>query len=170
VKFVKKFFLSVFVLVLLPTMPAQAEQPIYGEMDLEFNLLWAGPSPSVPEWVGTVTIDGNEHGMVFFNIGTGKPFAIPAQGNAFFFGEIWVIYDWITFDFGTGAFAHGDELLWGHDSGVVTVNDKYRMNGNVEAAFGIYEGLGGRTVHMSGLIEWYPFGAPQYAPGTFRIN
>jgi hypothetical protein len=44
------------------------------------------------------------------------------------------------------------------------------MNGNVEGAFGDFAGWEGRSVHMKGIIEWYPFGAPHYAPGTFRIN
>ena len=44
------------------------------------------------------------------------------------------------------------------------------MNGNVEEANGDFEQWIGRNVFMSGVIEWYPFGAPQYAPGTFRIN
>ncbi len=44
------------------------------------------------------------------------------------------------------------------------------MNGIVEEASGGFAIWLGHTVHMSGYIIWYDFGAPHYAPGTFRIN
>ncbi len=161
----------VLTLVLQPAIPAQADQPLYGDMDLEFNLGWPGPNTTVPVWIGTVMIDGSQYGMVFFNVGSGKPFVDRVQGNVAFFGEIWVIYDWITFNFDTQEFLHGEVLLWGVDEGVTTrANSKYRMNGSVEGAFGIFEQWDGRNVHMSGTIEFYPFGAPHFAPGVFRIN
>ena len=159
------------VIVCLPTAPAQAEQPLYGDMALEFNLGWSGPGLDIPEWVGTITIDGADYPMAFFNMGSGKPFVDPFTGNVLFFGEVWKVYDWMTFDFVSQTLVEGPVLLWGTDEGVVTLaNDKYRMNGTVEGATGRFAWLQGRPVHMSGIIEWFPFGAPQYAPGTLRVN
>ena len=157
--------LSVFVLIVVTAPPVQANQPLYGEMNLEFNLAWPGPSETIPDWFGTITINGIEYGMLFYNFWTGKPFANPFKGNVdhptIFFGERWEISDLAT----------GELLLWGYDDGVTTVvNNKFRMNGNVVGAFGIFEGWEGRSVHMSGVIEWYPFGAPHFAVGPFRIN
>ena len=158
----------VFMLVLLSAIPAQAEKPLYGEMELEFNL---GRIAGSPAWVGEITIDGSPYPMAFFNIGSGKPFVVPAKGSVVFFGEIWKIYDWMTFDFVSQTLVEGPVLLWGTDEGVVTfANGKYRMNGSVEGASGNFVGWEGRNVHMSGAIEFYPFGAPHFGPGTFRIN
>jgi len=161
----------VFMLVLLPAIPANAEKPLYGVMDLEFNLGWSVPSSSIPEWVGTITIDDDPYGMAFFNSDSGKPFGDPFTGSVLFFGEIWVIYEWVDFDFDTQELSHGDVLLWGYDEGLVTLtNSTYRMNGRVEEASPPFEDREGRNVHMSGIIEWYTFGAPHFAPGTLRIN
>ena len=49
-------------------------------------------------------------------------------------------------------------------------NDKFRMNGSVTQAADPFGAWLGRSVHMRGIIEWYPFGAPHFGPGTFRIN
>jgi len=162
----------VFLLVLLPAIPAEAKQPLYGEMQLDFNPGWGGPSTTVPEWTGTIAIGDGAYGMAFFNIGSGKPFVDPFTGNVLFFGEIWVIYQWLTFD--NGVLDHGEVLLWGTDQGVVTfANSKYRMNGKVEAASEIFAEWEGRIVHMSGIIVWDtsgPVPVPVSAPGRFRIN
>ena len=155
---------------------ASSEKPLYGEMELEFNLSWVlvGPNDTIPDWVGTVTIDGSEYPMAFFNIGLGNPFVEPLEGRVIFFGEIWRIYNWMIFD-PVSQILLGDVLLWGYDEGVVTsANSKYQMNGNVEEALGTFAEWEGRNVHMSGIIEWYvsgpAAGAPHFAPGTFRIN
>jgi hypothetical protein len=50
------------------------------------------------------------------------------------------------------------------------VNSKYHMTGSVEEAHGALSMWDGRKVFMSGIIEWYPFGAPQYAPGILRFH
>jgi hypothetical protein len=162
-------------LTLVSTMAAvNAKNPLYGTMDLQFNLAWPGYSTEIPDWVGTITIDGVEYGMAFFCIGSGKPFD-PGPANVIFFGEIYVIYYDLDFTFnedGTlGVFEPGAIALWGYDNGLTNLkNNKYHMNGNVEDANGIFSQWIGRQVHMSGVIVWYPFAAPQYAPGTFRIN
>jgi hypothetical protein len=163
----KKFTVLVLVLmsVLLIAAPAQAQKPVWGDMYLEFNLAWPGPSTTIPDWTGTVTINGVEYGMLFFNFWSGKPFDFPFKGSekhpVIFFGERWEIYDMVT----------GGLLLMGYDEGVTTsVNSKFRMNGFVAEAFGVFAGLEGRNVHMSGTYTSHPFGAPHIATGPFRIN
>jgi len=166
-----------FTLALVPAIPAQAKKPLTGTADVEFNLLWPGPQLEIPDWVGTITIDGTEYGIAFFWIATGKAFEV-GRGMASFFQEVWRIYDWMTFDFETQELDYGQILLWGYDTGVVSLqNSKYRMNGNVEEAIGDFAVWQGRNVHISGIIEWQeietpegPVIAPHYAPGTFRIN
>jgi hypothetical protein len=154
---------------------AQAREPLYGDMDLQFNLAWPGPSTEVPDWVGTVTIDGDVYGMAFFNTGTGKPFAEQPAAGVVFFEETWVIYEELDFSFapdGTLAtFVPGDVAMSGYDSGVSNIpSASYRMNGDVRAANDEFADWLGRSVHMMGSFEFYPFGAPYVAPGTFRIN
>ncbi len=174
IKKLSTLFGLVAVLLMAVALPADARQPLRGDMDLQFNLGWPGPSETVPDWVGTITIDGDEYGMAFFNTGTGKPFDEQPADNVFF-EETWAIYDTLEFSFdGDGileTFMPGDVVLSGYDRGITTVaNSKYHMNGDVRVAEGPFTDWLGRSVHMSGIIEWYDFGAPQYAPGTFRIN
>ncbi|MFX1506894.1 MAG: hypothetical protein ACFFDC_12390 [Promethearchaeota archaeon] len=179
--------LSVFILTLLPAVSISAKKP-RGTMDLEFNLLVPPISDQIPDWVGTITIDGEEYGMVFFAIGSGKAFDDDFKGNVHFFKEIWAIYDT---DFDLKSLIPSDDpadweywlpvnepdelALWGYDKGQTNVqNSKYRMNGNIEEAFGDFGKWTGRNVHMSGIITWQilpgDIVAPETAPGTFRIN
>jgi hypothetical protein len=187
-KMKKKFsilVLSVFILMLLPAISGSAKKPITGTMALEYNLFWPGYQDVIPDWVGTISFDGvnEEYGMVFFCTGTGKPFEDPERGSAFFFGETYVIYEYVTLhtvfspegEFLYQWLEHGDILLWGYDTGATTKNSKYRMNGNVE--YDLLFNSVGRNVHMSGLITWQDIGTPEDpiiaplgAPGTFRIN
>lgn len=159
-------------IVFVVATPAQADAPVRGDMDLGFNLAASGPSDVVPTWVGTVTIDEVPYGMAFFNLGTGKPFADqPAPQATNFYGERWVIYDVGTGVMDPAGFVPGSIVLAGTDEGVGSlVNGKYRMNGSVDEAHGVFSMLLGRPVHMQGVIEFYPFGAPRFAPGTFRVN
>ena len=153
----------------------EARQPLFGDMDLQFNLAWPGPNETIPDWVGTITIDEDEYGMAFFATGSGKPFAADPSSSVHFFEETWVIYDELDFTFnpdGTLAtFVPGDVVLSGYDAGITNMkNSKYHMNGYVDVAEGDFADWMGRSVHMMGLIEWYPFEAPQFAPGVLRIN
>ncbi len=164
-----------FMTLVSTTAAVSAKNYPIGTMELQFNLAWPGPQDEIPDWIGTITIDGVEYGMAFFAIGSGKPFVTDPSTSVHFFEEIYVIYFELYFTFnedGTlGDFEPGDIALWGYDVGITNmINSKYHMNGNVEEAYGIFEPWIGRNVFMSGIIEWYPFGAPQYAPGTFRIN
>lgn len=102
--------------------PATAQTPLVGSMDLQFNLAWPGPSEDIPDWVGTVTIDGAEYGMAFFNTGTGKSFDSQPDGNVIFFEETWVIYQELHFvfeevdaGFVLTEFEPGAVLLSGYD-------------------------------------------------------
>ena len=169
----------IFMLMLLPAIPAEAQKPLEGIMDLTFYLDWPGPQEEIPDWFGSITIHDEVYPMAFFNIGTGKrfgPFDQPGtahNGHVVFFGEIWKIYadDSTTFDFDTGDFVEGPVLLVGTDEGVVTIaNSTYRMNGRVTEANAPFENRQGRNVHMSGIIVWHSFGAPNFGPGTLRIN
>lgn len=173
----RKKIISLFLIAtILPISIAviDAKKPLYGTMDLQFNLGFPGPQTEIPDWLGYITINGEEYGMVFFNIGTGKPFAGSPSDSVVFFGEIWVIYEWINIqfdEFGVAEWTHGSVVLLGTDEGIVSLNnDKYHMTGEVTEAYGEFSEWTGRNVYMSGVIQWYPFGAPQYAPGTFRIN
>jgi len=148
-----------------------AKKPLAGTMELEFNLLWPGPQADIPDWVGTITIDGTEYGMTFFCIGSGKAFDDFLKGKVHFFEEIWVIYDWMTFNFEDQTLDYGEILLWGYDVGQTNIqNSNYHMNGNVEMAIEDFAAWEGRSVHMSGKILWLAPGVPQYAPGAFRAN
>ena len=176
--------LLVFTLALLPAGFTQAKKPLIGTMDLTFNLAWPGPQYNVPDWVGTIEIDGYTYGMLFFAFGSGKPFtADPPGGSVHFFEEIWAIYDMGLKTFPTLPTINGweywlpdetppDELkLWGYDVGITNkINTNYHMNGNVEYTAAGWEMYLGRNVYMSGEIIWDPAGFPLNAPGTFRIN
>ena len=155
-------------LTIILVAPAQAKKPLVGMMDLEFNLAWSGPSEEVHEWSGTITINGFDYYMEFFNIGTGKE-GDQDPGKTLHFGEIWKIWENEDRD---------NLLLKGTDEGVVSLaNNGYRMNGVVTEAYESFAIWDGRNVHMSGYITWQNLGteedpimAPQYAPGEFRIN
>jgi hypothetical protein len=175
--------LLVFTLALLPAGFTQAKKRLIGAMDLEFNLAWLGPTDNVPDWVGNITINGEQYGMLFFAIGSGKPFtADPPGGSVHFFEEIWAIYDMDGKTFPDLPTLEGWEdwlpkknpaelILQGHDVGITNkINTNYHMNGNVEYAAAGWEMYLGRNVYMSGEIIWDPAGFPLSAPGTFRIN
>ena len=168
--------------------PVLAKNPLFGTMDLEFNLLWPEPQDEIPDWAGTILIDGEPYGMLFFAIGSGKAFEDPDRGRVHFFEEIWAIYDMDGASFpglpngNAGDWSYWlpkndpDELImWGYDEGQTNVqNSKYHMNGDVQYATGEFSDWLGRSVHMNGVIIWYTegdfAGAPHFAPGTFRIN
>ncbi|MFW9965060.1 MAG: hypothetical protein ACFFCX_15930 [Candidatus Sifarchaeia archaeon] len=173
-------------LTLVTATPVEAKKHLIGSMDLEYNVLWPGPQTDIPDWVGTITFEGDstEYGMAFFAFGSGKPFGAKQTGMAFFFAEIWKIYDWVELityiDDDGNVFQrveYGEILMWGYDYGVTNLaNSKYHMNGDVRSD-NLYGKYAGRNVHMSGIIEWQvletPDGsvvAPYKAPGTFRIN
>ncbi len=156
--------------------PASAKAPLVGQMDLQFNKAWPGPQADIPDWVGTITIDGEEYGMAFFALGSGKPFESDPSTSVHFFEEIWTIYDELDFEFDeeTSAltrFEPGNVVLSGPDYGISNlVNLKYHMNGSVDEAAGPFAEWLGRNVHISGVLKGFPGEVEWYAPGVFRIN
>jgi hypothetical protein len=165
---------AVTLLVTASIASAAAKSPARGTMDLQFNLAWPGPQAEVPDWVGTITFDGDEYGMAFFALGTGKPFDADPSTSVHFFHETYVIYESLDYAFDADGdltrFDPGPVVMAGPDTGLTNmVDSRYHMTGRVATASGPFEGSLGRHVYMSGLIEWYPFGAPQYAPGELRV-
>jgi hypothetical protein len=177
--------LALTLMVMLVTMGVVgAKKPLYGQMTLGFNTAWFGwgPQTQVPDWVGTIEIDGETYGMLFFAFASGKPFETDPPGKVHFFEEIWAIYEEVP-----PAIPEGDEgvwvdwlpsnpdpavglIMWGYDRGVTTQNSKYHMTGNVEEAFGDFAEWEGRQVYMRGIIEWAEPGIPESAPGTLRLD
>ncbi len=141
--------LALTLILLLPG-TAPAEEPLIGQMELDFYL-------DNPVWRGNITgdISGN---MFFTNVGPGRR-GVEERGMTLSFEEVWLITD-----------EYGNMLLTGTDEGVVSANSKYRMNGVVTGAAPEWSYLIGRAVHMSGYITWDPTGLPLTAPGTFRVN
>lgn len=173
-----------FTLALLPAGMIQAKKPLIGAMDLEFNLGWPEPQAEIPDWVGTITIDEKEYGMLFFCTGSGKAFDDNLKGKVHFFEEIWAIYDTdfdltslipsssaTDWEYWLPSNDPEELVLWGYDAGQTNIQtSKYHMTGNVEEALGDFLMWEGRNVYMSGVIEWLAPGVPLYAPGTLRIN
>jgi hypothetical protein len=177
----------IVVLALLMVAPVSADPPMRGTMDLTFNLGPPDGSPPAqcPEiaWLGTIAFGDEVYDMAFIPVGTGKPFDEDPSTSIHFFEEIWIIYELGTFDYKFTTMPDGvdilttcdDELavpvLSGHDSGTTSIKaSRYRMKGEVDFAAGDFAGLEGHKVHMSGTVEWYPFGAPHFAPGDFRVK
>jgi hypothetical protein len=161
-------------LVTASTASVAAKAPARGVMDLQFNLAWPGPQADIPDWVGTITFDGDEYGMAFFALGTGKPFDADPSTSVHFFEETYVIYESLDYAFDTDGnltlFDPGPVVMAGPDTGLTNmINSRYHMTGRVAEASGPFAALEGRPVFMSGLIEWYPFGAPRFAPGELRV-
>jgi len=182
----------VVVVSLMAVAPVSADPPLRGVMDLTLNL---GPPDGSPpaecpaiSWIGTITIDGDMYDMAFFPQGTGKPFDSDPSTSVHFFEEIWTIYELGTLDYEFTNYPDPDvpggvdilttcildeavPVLSGDDSGTTSIKaSRYRMNGKVDFAEGVFAGLEGHKVHMSGTVEWYPFGAPHFAPGDFRLK
>ena len=148
-----------------------------GPMDLQFNLNAIGATTPTPGWMGTVTLNGHVYGMVFYNIGTGKPFTTQNPGNMHFFGEHWIIYDSISITWSQTNqghvidWGHGSQIIDGYDHGEVSGgNDAYRMNSQVATASGSLQAYLGHNVHMGGYIYRYSNGLPYQAPGVFQID
>ena len=169
---------SITSLVLLATVAvapaATAQDKVTGDFDLAWNDCWTGPTDEVPDWVGTIDLDGNEYDMVFFNLGDGRPPAqeLPEGQGAFI--EIWGVYDGLELAY-DGECAQtafeGDLVMWGHDAGISDMDAQaYTMTGTVVEAFGDYADLAGSPAQMSGTFTLTDDGAPLTAPGTLEIG
>lgn len=155
--------------------PRSDHRPLAGSMELEFNLGFGDEAALRPDvtWVGTVDLNGKVYGIVFF----------PTWGkdirHLHFFREIWKIY---PYDAGNpffeldqaGVLTRFDPeapLMVGHDSGVSNLRtNRYWAVGKVDNAASPFAGRVGHRMFMRGVIEWYDFGAPHYAPGTFWVR
>lgn len=153
---------------------AMAQDKVTGEFDLSWNGCWEGPGDEVPDWIGTVDLDGDVYDMVFFNLGDGRPPLsqdLPEGSGAFI--EIWAVVDGleITYDEECATETYeGDLVMWGHDAGVSVYDaQEYAMTGAIVEAFGDYADLVGCDVAMSGTFTVDEQGNPLTAPGVIEI-
>ena len=152
---------------------ALAEGGVSGKMDLKWNACYGGPpSEEVPDWIGTVELDGAVHDILYFNVATGRPPTLPPQEPPMLSAhEIWAIYDGLELLFDDECAIEtfeGDLVLWGHDYGVATLPD-FVLNGTVIEASADFTELAGHDVTISGVVDLTEEGAPSAAPGEFVI-
>jgi hypothetical protein len=164
--------LALVLMAVLTVAPASmAQEKVTGAFDLAWNGCWAGPGDEVPDWIGTVDIDGDVYDMLFFNLGDGSP---PNHDRAGSFIEIWAIYDGLelTYDEECATETYeGDLVMWGHDAGVSDFDAKeYTMTGTVVEAFGDYADLTGQSLAMHGTFTLDADGNPLTAPGVLEIG
>lgn len=159
-------------IVSAPPAVARGHRALVGPMELEFNLGFGDPAAPYPEitWVGTVEFKGELYGIAFF----------PTWGkdvkNLHLFREIWKVYPYDEsdpfFEFEEGLlteFSPEAPLMVGHDAGISNLKtNRYWAVGRVDEAAGPF--VGRHRMFMRGVIEWYDFGAPHYAPGILRIR
>lgn len=136
------FVALAFIVALMPSV--DATQQYRSTMNVSFNP-GVFTDPANPIWIGTISgdIDGT---MIFWATGPipskdlGHPPGFPWEVH--FFTEYWEI-------------TTEDGWIHGIDKGNTGYSNwRFRMNGEVVDAGGIYAGLVGHQVHMNGQIEW----------------
>lgn len=144
---------------------APAKRALWGTAYSTFNMGFFA-DPTRPSWIGTVTIDDVEYGMVFYSLGAAY------RGRSFHFEERWELYSWVDFDFVTQALTTGDLLMWGLNEGVEAPppGNHFESSGRVEEAFGVFSMWKGRHLHAVGTVLFDSDGNPLSATGTFRWN
>ena len=140
-----------------------SKKPFWATTSLNFNL-GVFADVTKPSWVGTITSDGTEYGIVFYTLGA------EYRGPAFHFEERVEIYTSVNFDFATQTLDTGDLLIWGFNSGLVAPNNHWVANGVVEEAFDDFSTWEGRPFQFSGEVTYHPDGYPISAAGSFRVN
>lgn len=167
--------LSLVLMAVLAAAPAaMAEDKVTGEFDLAWNACFEAPGDEVPDWIGTIDLDGDAYDMVFFNLGEGRPpnQDLPEGSGAFI--EVWAVYDGLEIAYDEECATEtydGDLVMWGHDAGVSDYDaQQYAMTGMVVEAFGDYADLAGSDVAMSGTFTLTEDGAPLTAPGVLEIG
>ena len=138
----------VFIIASVPNAnAAQLRSTMTVSFNPDFQVNPVNPSIDNAIWVGTISgdIDGT---MLFWATGPdpgkdlGHPPGFPWQVH--FFTEKWMIFN-------------EDGYIVGIDKGNTGYSNwKFRMNGEVTEADGIYTDLVGHKVHMNGQIEWTP--------------
>jgi hypothetical protein len=158
----------------LLAVPATAQDKLAGTMDLSWNGCWTGPNEAIPDWTGTIDIDGDVYDMLFWNVGTGWPPGQTPEAPYAAFNEIWAIYDGLELAFDDECAVEtfeGDLVLWGHDAGLLdTETAGYEMTGTVTQAFGDFADLTDGSVTMGGTVVFDEEGNPLTAPGEFAIS
>lgn len=156
---------------------AVAQGRVTGSMDLKWNTCYgAPPSEEIPDWIGTVDIDGAVYDMLFFNVGTGHPPTDRVAAPELTVHELWAIYDGLELVFDEECAVEtfkGDVVMWGNDYGGANfaVSPDYHMAGTVLKAFGDFADLVGRPIEVSGVVEFdAESGAPTGAPGEIVIG
>ena len=167
--------LSLTLMAVLAVAPAtMAQDKVTGAYELDWNTCWPGPQDEVPDWVGTIDLDGNAYDMIFFYLGDGRPPGqdLPEGQGAFI--EIWAIYDGLEMTFDDECALEtfeGDLVMYGHDAGVSDYDAKeYAMTGYIVEAFGDYADHTGSDVSMSGTFTTDEEGNPLTAPGVLEIG
>lgn len=140
-----------------------SKRPFWAMVTTDFNLGFFADMTK-PSWVGTITSDETEYGIVFYSLGA------EYRGRAFHFLERVEIYTSVDFDFATQTLTTGDLLMWGTNKGVEPPNDHFAANGIVEEAFGNFSMWEGRHFHVGGEVAFHPDGYPLSAAGGLRLN
>lgn len=166
--------LSLVLMAVLAVAPAAtAQDKVEGTMDPYWNECFSGPGEEIPDWIGTIDVDGDVYDMLFFNVGNGRPPNHPPAEGVAAFNEVWAIYDGLQLAFDEACAVEtfdGDLVLWGLDHGTADLGAMtYEMTGPVMEALGAFDGLAGETVSMSGTIVVNE-DAPDQAPGIFQIG
>jgi hypothetical protein len=167
--------LSVTLVAVLAVAPAaMAQYPVEGEFDLTWNECYGQPpDQEMPNWIGTVDIDGAVYDILFWNVGSGwPPGHAPVEPFAPF-NEVWAVYDGLELVFGGDCAMEtlqGDLVLWGHGAGLLDRDTmEYTATGNVVEAFAGFDGLAENGVSMSGSVEAADDGT-RTSPGTLQIG
>ena len=164
----------VLMAVLAVAPAATAQEKVEGEFDLAWNECWPGYNDEVPDWVGTVDLDGDVHDMVFFLLGNGRPPGQELGDDRGAFIEIWAIYDGLEITYGEECAPEsleGELVMWGHDAGVSDFGAKeFAMTGKVVESSGDYSDLAGADVVMNGTFTMDEDGNLLTAPGTIEIG
>jgi hypothetical protein len=146
-----------------------------GPYELRRNACYdAFPSTEVPDWIGTVELEGRTLDLLFFNVGSGRPPTEPLEEPAFSVNEIWAIYDGLELTFDEDCAVktfEGSALLWGHDYGVAdfTESPDYLLGGLVREARGVFADLAGRRIEFRGSVVMGEAG-PESSPGEVAIG
>ena len=145
--------LALVLMAVLTVAPASmAQEKVTGEFDLTWNGCWEGPTDEIPDWIGTIDIDGDVYDMLFFNLGDGRPPNHDLAAPLGPFIEIRAVYDGLEIAFDEECVMEafeGDMVMWGHDAGVSDSDAKeYAMTDTVVGAYGDYADLTGESLVM----------------------